>query len=761
MKKLLASLAVIFLMLGVLPAVSQAQGDDSQDASNQPVKLQPGVARVSFIHGDVSSQRGDNGDWVAVTLNTPVVEGDRVATGQKSRAELQLDWADVLRMADNATARVAALNRTNIQVQVGQGLTTYTVLKGSEANSEIDTPNAAVHPNGPGEYRILVNSDAETQVVVRQGSAEISTPQGSTHVDKGEMITIAGTENAEYRTARAPGQDDWDAWNNDRNRRISSAESWRKTDRYYTGSEDLDAYGRWSDVPDYGPVWIPYQGPGWAPYRDGRWVYEPYYGWTWVSYEPWGWAPYHYGRWFVYGGSWAWWPGPVAYYPGYYPVWAPAYVSFFGFGGSGWGVSLGFGFGGYARYGWLPCGPGDWYHPWYGRWGNRVNVINVTNIRNTTIVNNYHDGFAPLGRRGRNSFSNIDQAFRNNRVRDGLSSMPGRDFGRASVPRHQERISEASFRQASMMRGKMPVTPSRASFSPSDRAANPSAFRNAPPSSQRFFTSVPRANRGIDRSAASFSRPSDRASSGTPARAMDSNRPASRASAGSSQPGWRTFRPSQSGNVDRSPQALQSNRDAVRAQPPAQSNRPGWRTFTPQQSSRVNPSPQAFGADRRAPSGSNRAPAADRSNPSPVGRNSAAGNQGSWQHYTPPPRQSQPRGFDRGSSQPNASPQRQFRPPAETSRGNYPAANTGSRPPLNMRQPIVRPRGGSYGYGGQRPTYSQPRGGYSAPRGGSSAPRGQSYSAPRGGGGGGNNSGGGGGGGNRGGENRGGGGRSG
>ena len=146
-------------------------------------------------------------------------------------------------------------------------------------------------------------------------------------------------------------------------------------------SQDLDAYGQWTNVPDYGDVWFPSAGPGWAPYRDGRWVYEPYYGWTWVSYEPWGWAPYHYGRWFVYGGSWGWWPGPV--YGGYHPMWAPAYVSFFGFGGGGWGFNFGFGFGGgYGNMGWLPCGPGDRFFPWYGRGVNRVNGVNVYNIHN-------------------------------------------------------------------------------------------------------------------------------------------------------------------------------------------------------------------------------------------------------------------------------------------------------------------------------------------------------------------------------------------
>ena len=162
----------------------------------------------------------------------------------------------MLRLSDGATAKIAGLTRNSIQVQVGQGLVTYSVLKGSEANVEIDTPNAAIHPSGPGEYRILVNSDGETQVIVREGSADVSEPQGSTQVQRGEMITVQGTDNPQYKTD-PHRQDSWDSWNDQRDHRISSAQSWKQTDRYYTGSEDLDTYGKWCEAPDYGPVWIP------------------------------------------------------------------------------------------------------------------------------------------------------------------------------------------------------------------------------------------------------------------------------------------------------------------------------------------------------------------------------------------------------------------------------------------------------------------------------------------------------------------------
>ena len=502
---------------------------------------------MSFIHGDVSTRRGDNGQWEALTLNTPIMPGDRIATAHDSKAEVQLDYASVLRMANDATATLKNLDRSNIQVQVGQGLVTYSVLRAGGANTEIDTPNAGVHPLGVGEYRILVNSDAETQVIVRTGSADVSTPQGSTHVEQGQMITIAGTDNPQYKTDPAPGRDDWDTWSNDRNHVITSADSWRHTDQYYVGSQDLDSNGTWSEIPDYGQVWTPRADAGWAPYREGRWVYEPYYGWTWVSYEPWGWAPYHYGRWMVYGGNWCWWPGPVGIYPGYYPIWAPAYVSFFGFGGGGFGFGVGFGFG---RVGWLPIGPGDWFHPWYGRWGGRYGTVGIGNF------NGIHEGFGPLGR-GRAAFSNINEGFRNDRIRGGISSMGSSEFGRGAVSARQEGISAASFRQASAMSGRMPISPSRESFSATNRAASAATIRNGSSSSQRFFSSsragsASFANGGArgsssiaGRSEGSFGN-AGRASS---AQGVESNgRGAENTARGSSstQGGWQHFTPSSS-----------------------------------------------------------------------------------------------------------------------------------------------------------------------------------------------------------------------
>ena len=80
------------------------------------------------------------------------------------------------------------------------------VFKGTEADVEIDTPNVAIHPLGEGVYRVQVNSAENTELTVRRGQAEVTTPQGRTNVDKGQVIHVKGTENPEYQMAQAEWQ---------------------------------------------------------------------------------------------------------------------------------------------------------------------------------------------------------------------------------------------------------------------------------------------------------------------------------------------------------------------------------------------------------------------------------------------------------------------------------------------------------------------------------------------------------------------------
>src|SRR5579872_6870160 len=198
MKKYIGSLAAAVLATGalILGIGSRAVAQYGPPASQQPMEIpaqaqypppqggpqpqaapqnDPGAARLSFIRGDVSTQHAGSSDWDAATLNTPVVNGDHISTGQNARAEIQLDHANILRLSDQSSANVVNLARNQMQLQIGQGLANYEVFKNNDSNVEIETPNVAIRPDsGEGSYRILVNSDNETIIDVRKGSAEIS-----------------------------------------------------------------------------------------------------------------------------------------------------------------------------------------------------------------------------------------------------------------------------------------------------------------------------------------------------------------------------------------------------------------------------------------------------------------------------------------------------------------------------------------------------------------------------------------------------------
>lgn len=401
-----------------------------------------GMARVSVMNGEVSVRRGDGGEVSAAAMNAPLGSGDTLLTGSAARAELQFDAASLMRVAANSEVRMGDLQYHHNQIQVALGLVTFTVLRNSQTENEVDTPNLAVHPKGQGAYRILVRDDGTTEITVRVGEADISTAQGSQVLKAGQTMMVRGSQDqAEFQIVNAAQQDDWDRWNAERDQELMRSTSTRYVNPDVYGAEDLDRNGRWVEDGSYGRVWTPNVSPDWAPYREGRWVWADGYGWTWVSTDPWGWAPYHYGRWYHAGFGWAWWPGPVVG-PCY---WSPALVGFFGFGGGG-----GFGFG-FGNIGWVPLAPFERFHPWWGRGG----------FRNTVIVNNF----------------NVYNGYRNARVAGGVTGVAAGNFGRGGA--RFSAVNGAQVRSAGLVRGSLPVTPNQSSMRFSDRSVNASSLRQS------------------------------------------------------------------------------------------------------------------------------------------------------------------------------------------------------------------------------------------------------------------------------------------
>ncbi len=438
---------------------NQAQGP--ADAGDQtPPPAAAGVARISLLNGDVSVRRGDSGDYVAAVQNAPVMVQDSIQTGAGARAEVQFDFANMIRLAQNTEVHFTDLQNGRFQMQLGRGTVTYRILRDTNAQVEIDTPSVSVRPVRQGVYRITVTDDGQTYVTPRSGQLEVFTPKGSQTIPPGQTMMARGPAgDPEFQMIQGLPRDEWDAWSDDRDRTFQQA--WTSTRQYVPpdvyGTEELQGHGQWVNTPDYGGyAWYPQVGQDWSPYSAGRWVWEDYYGWTWVSYDPWGWAPYHYGRWFYRGGlGWGWWPGRI--HERYF--WSPALVGFFGFGR---GIGVGFGFG---SIGWVPLAPFERFHPWWGGAGFgrerfAMNVVNNTNINNV---------------------------YRNARVTNGVMAMNSQQFGRTGTG--YTHVSGSELRSASLVRGSLPVSPTSQSLHFTDRNTNTVARTNF--SQSRFATHSP------------------------------------------------------------------------------------------------------------------------------------------------------------------------------------------------------------------------------------------------------------------------------
>jgi Family of unknown function (DUF6600)/FecR protein len=420
------------VLFGLFSSVAMAQVRDEYGEIRQT------VARISFLSGDVSFSRGDDpGDWQPADRNVPMTLGDRIYTGSRSRIELQVHGGDFVRLG--ARTDFAALNLTEDtkQFSLRSGVASIRIRRLSESEIfEIDTPNAAVIFEGPGAYRLDVDENGFTRVAVRSGSATVAAGGGQIPLYAGEGIEVEGIDEPRYDIVTLVRPDAWDQWVSERDGRQTRTRSYQYVSADIVGADDLDEYGRWEQMRDYGWVWSPTAvAADWAPYRSGHWIWQDPWGWTWVSAEPWGWAPYHYGRWARVSSRWFWVPvAPAVRYVSY----SPALVAFVG-GGPGWSASISIGGGGYV--GWFPLGPRDPFSPW---WGDRARAGYSSVGRNVVYDNRAY----------------VTVVNQNIFVSGGVVS--------ANILRDRTVVSQVS--AAPVFRGPIPVVPTRDSLHVAVRA---------------------------------------------------------------------------------------------------------------------------------------------------------------------------------------------------------------------------------------------------------------------------------------------------
>ncbi len=433
----------LVVALGVLTGVAPAtQGAEAPDVEQAAVGQTP--PRLSFMEGQVSFWRPGAQDWGQAQINTALAPGDELYTGSPGNLELQIGSRAFVRGWANTQIGLENAEPDFLQFKVTTGHASFDIRTLDSGHTvEVDTPNAAFTIEHAGFYRVDVTGERTSFITRRGGRATVTPASGeAVTITPSEEVVIEGMASPQIASYVAPKRDDWDKWNYARTDELLDATSARYVSPGMYGVSDLDRYGTWRVVPDYGSVWMPTAvQPGWVPYSTGAWVADPFYGWTWVDTAPWGWAPYHYGRWVFVNGFWAWAPGPVLVRP----VYAPALVAFFG--GPGVGISIG-----WVALGWgEPCVPwwgatGFRHVPWWGGWGG-PRVVNNVVISRTTVVN-----------------VNTINVYRNASVRNATVVVNESHFGRGPIT--SARLAQVDMRSLHPIHTAFQVTPTPASFVP-------------------------------------------------------------------------------------------------------------------------------------------------------------------------------------------------------------------------------------------------------------------------------------------------------
>lgn len=327
------------------------------------------VARISHIEGQVTMERMSDDGWIEATINTPLMAGDKIYAGLDARAEIQLDDEVVVRLDRDTFLHFEFLDDDLTQLRVVQGTMAIHAHPVSYYRPQIVLSSVffSARITDHAKARLQIEEQGPAELRVRKGSLLIE--QGDDRIRQvwqGDRIYIF--EPRSFMKAALPPEDEFDLWCDLRDARDSASRSPRYVSTRVSGYSDLDRYGNWVVVQEYGRVWRPTViHVDWAPYRDGYWIHRRRTGWVWVSYEPWGWVPYHYGRWVhTHPHGWCWVPVDVVVVERR-PRWYPALVAFtYSSSPRSFGVTYtttSYYSGSYI--GWFPLGPADPFYSWH------------------------------------------------------------------------------------------------------------------------------------------------------------------------------------------------------------------------------------------------------------------------------------------------------------------------------------------------------------------------------------------------------------
>lgn len=275
------------------------------------------VVRLSEVQGDVQVDRNTGQGLEKAFLNLPITQGVKLQTGKDGRAEVEFEDGSTLRLTPETVITFPQLSLRDSGAKVStvhlQEGSAYVNFAGSQDDEfTLTFAHEKLSLTHSAHLRLEIG-DVDATLAVFNGEVQVQGDAGTVAVSKNHTAEFDLTDDDHYELAKSVEPDPFDEWDKEQNQyhQQYAGNSYSSYSPYAYGTNDLNYYGSFSNVPGYGNVWQPYfAGAGWDPFMNGAWAFTPGFGYGWVSGYPWGWTPYHYGSWvYLPTSGWGWLPG--------------------------------------------------------------------------------------------------------------------------------------------------------------------------------------------------------------------------------------------------------------------------------------------------------------------------------------------------------------------------------------------------------------------------------------------------------------------
>ncbi|HVS65794.1 MAG TPA: DUF6600 domain-containing protein [Thermoanaerobaculia bacterium] len=293
-----------------------------------------GYSYFRTVDGRAELIDAESGERTEVETNYPVITGDRLLVEESARVDLLLSDGSQLSVDEVSDLSFAAVagspdgdeGPTELRLYEGRILlASRGVWRDGDEAAIVDTANARIYLQSNGTYLVSADEARWTEVVVRDGFAEVVDQNGSSVVRPGERLEVRGNESPRTSIEPAGAATSIESFA-DRQEVVVARASDPRLDEPLHSTASLADQGEWVVI-DSRQAWRPtVTVREWRPYWRGRWAHTPA-GLYWVSYDPWSPVVYHYGAWDYHAAfGWVWYPGRV-YSPGHvYWYWGPSYA---------------------------------------------------------------------------------------------------------------------------------------------------------------------------------------------------------------------------------------------------------------------------------------------------------------------------------------------------------------------------------------------------------------------------------------------------